>query len=61
MAEATPMQSFVTSLVAEITPAKLWAIFTDLLPYIGVIVLFALGVYFLRKLIKGTAKAKVRL
>lgn len=44
-----------------LTEAKLFAVVTELVPYLVMIIPVALGVYFLRKLIKGTGKAKVRM
>lgn len=54
------MDAVVTALVAAITPATLWGVVTDAIPYIAVVVVFALGYGIFRKLVKGTAKGKVR-
>lgn len=57
------MDAFITALTGEggITAASLWGVMSSLIPYLVIIVPVALGFYFVRKLIKGTAKAKVRL
>lgn len=57
------MSAIITALTDSTTglsAAKLLAVVADLVPFIVMIVPVALGIYFLRKLIKGTAKGKVR-
>lgn len=44
-----------------LTEAKLLGVLTEMVPYLVMIIPVALGVYFFRKLIRGTAKAKVRM
>lgn len=44
-----------------LTSATFFSTVADLVPFIIMLVPVALGVYFLRKLIKGAAKAKVRM
>ena len=65
MATPTPeaMSSFITALTGSggITADSLWGVLTNLVPYLVIIIPVALGFYFVRKLIKGTAKAKVRM
>lgn len=57
------MNAFITALTGEngITANSLWQVMSELVPYLVIIVPVALGFYFVRKLIKGTSKAKVRL
>lgn len=57
------MDAFITALTGEggITASALWGVMSSLIPYLVIIVPVALGFYFVRKLIKGTSKAKVRL
>lgn len=57
------MDAFITALTGTngITEASLWGVMSSLIPYLVIIVPVALGFYFIRKLIKGTSKAKVRL
>lgn len=58
---AKGMAAIVEKLVALLTPDKFFTVVADLVPFIAVLVPVALGVYFLRKLIKGAGKAKVRM
>lgn len=57
----TGVAGFITALTTGLTPAAFWDVLTSLAPFIIVIVPVALGFYFVRKLIKGSAKAKVRM
>ncbi len=54
------MQAVITALTAALTPDKFFTVVADLVPFIAVMVPVALAVYFLRKLIKGAGKAKVK-
>lgn len=54
------METIVTDITTGLTPTVLMGTVGDLVPLLIVLVPFSLGVHFLRKLIKGTAKAKVR-
>lgn len=51
----------LTSAETGLTEAKLFAVVGELVPYLVMIVPVALGIYFFRKLIKGTGKGKVRM
>ena len=58
------MSNVITALTAAetgLTEAKLFAVVGELVPYLVMIVPVALGLYFFRKLIKGTGKGKVRM
>lgn len=57
---ATGMQAVISALTTSLTADKFFTVVADLVPFIVVIVPVALGVYFLRKLIKGAGKAKVK-
>lgn len=59
-AVATGMEAVVSGLTSGLTPAKFFEVVSDLVPFIVLMVPIALGVYFLRKLVKGAGKAKVR-
>ena len=59
-ATATGMEAVITALTSGLTPAVFFDVVADLVPFIVLIVPIALGVYFLRKLVKGAGKAKVR-
>lgn len=60
-AVATGMAAVIEKLVAALTPDKFFTVVAELVPFIAVVVPVALGVYFLRKLVKGAGKAKVRM
>lgn len=56
------MDAIITALTADggLNATTILAVVADLVPYIIMMVPVALGIYFLRKLVKGTAKGKVR-
>ena len=53
--------SALTNSTTGLTASTMFGVVADLVPFIVMIVPVALGVYFLRKLIKGAGKAKVRI
>lgn len=55
------MSAIVTALTTGLSADNLLAVFAQVIPFVVVIVPAVLGIYFLRKLIKGASKAKVRL
>ena len=58
------MSAVISSLVNSSTglsSSTMFGVVADLVPFIVMIVPVALGVYFLRKLVKGAGKAKVRM
>lgn len=55
------VSGFITALTTGLNASAFWDVLTSLAPFIIVIVPVALGFYFVRKLIKGSAKAKVRM
>lgn len=57
---ATGMGEVITGLTSGITAETIFAVVADLVPFIIVMVPVALGLYFLRKLVKGSGKGKVR-
>lgn len=57
---ATGMGEVITGLTKGITAETIFAVVADLVPFIVVMVPVALGLYFLRKLVKGAGKGKVR-
>lgn len=59
-AAVTGMEAVISALTTGLTPAVFFAVVADIVPFIVTIVPIALGVYFLRKLVKGAGKAKVR-
>lgn len=52
--------SALTNSTTGLSASTMFGVVADLVPFIVMIVPVALGVYFLRKLIKGAGKAKVR-
>lgn len=64
MEELTGMQSFIAALTNSttgITASTFYGVLGDLVPFLVVMIPVALGIYFIRKAVKGTGKAKVRL
>lgn len=53
--------SALTNSTSGLSASTMFGVVADLVPFIVMIVPVALGVYFLRKLIKGAGKAKVRM
>lgn len=61
---ATGMQAVISALTNSttgLTSTTFFSVVADLVPFIVVMVPVALGIYFLRKLIKGAGKGKVRM
>ncbi|MBQ3275142.1 hypothetical protein IJH46_01830, partial [Candidatus Saccharibacteria bacterium] len=62
--EATGSMSDVVSALTNastgITASTIFGVVTDLVPFIVMIVPVSLGLYFLRKLVKGSGKGKIR-
>lgn len=54
------MEEIVTSLNTGITSDTLFGTVAELMPFVITLTIAALGLYFLRKLIKGASKGKVR-
>ena len=54
------MADTVTALTTGLTPAVFMGQIEALVPFIIILVPISLGLYFLRKLVKGASKAKVR-
>lgn len=53
--------SALTNSTTGLTASTMFGVVADIVPFIIMIVPVALGVYFLRKLVKGAGKAKVRM
>lgn len=54
------MGAVIAELTTELTPTVFFGHVADLVPFIVVLVPVSLGLHFLRKLVKGAAKGKVR-
>lgn len=57
---AQGMEAVVTALKTGLTAETFFTVVADVIPFVVVMVPVALGLYFLRKLIKGAGKGKVR-
>lgn len=57
---ATGMSAVISKLTAGLTGEVFFGVLADIVPFIILIVPIALAVYFLRKLVKGAGKAKVK-
>lgn len=55
------MENAITALGNTVTANSLWGVFTDALPFVGIVVVVAFGFYIVRRLIKGVAKGKARI
>lgn len=54
------MSEIITALNTGLTSSTIFGTVADLMPWVITLVIASLGLYFLRKLIKGAAKGKVR-
>ena len=54
------MTEVVSALTTGITAETIFGVVADIIPFVVVMVPIALGLYFLRKLVKGAGKGKVR-
>ena len=54
------MTEIISALNTGITSETLFGTVADLMPWVITLTIASLGLYFLRKLIKGAAKGKVR-
>ena len=62
LGDATGMQAIVTQLTTGLTPANILGIVGDIVPFLIAIIPVSLGIYFLRRMIKGFGnKGKVKM
>lgn len=54
------MDAVISALKTGLTTDAFFSVVADVIPFVVVMVPVALGLYFLRKLIKGAGKGKVR-
>lgn len=54
------MEAVVTALKTGITAETIFAVVADVIPFVVTMVPIALGLYLLRKAVKGAGKGKVR-
>lgn len=57
---ATGMGAIISALNTGISSSTLFGTVAELMPWVITLIIASLGLYFLRKLIKGAAKGKVR-
>lgn len=57
---AKGMKAVITALTTSLSADTFFGVIVDIIPFLAIMVPVALGFYFLRKLIKGAGKAKVR-
>lgn len=55
------MEAFVTALIAAVTPTALWGALEEMVPFLAVAVLFALGYRFVRRGVGGISKGKAKI
>lgn len=56
---AGSMSAVITAMTTTLTADKFFGVIADCVPYLGVIVPVALGLTFLRRLVKGSGKGRV--
>lgn len=57
---ATGMEAIITQLTTGVTAATIFEVVGDVMPFVILLIPVSLGLYELRKVIKGAGKAKVR-
>lgn len=57
----TGMDAVISALTTGITAETIFSVVADVMPFVVTMVPIALGLYLLRKLIKGAGKAKVKI
>lgn len=58
MENVTGMDAVITSLTTSLSAANLWGIVGSIVPFLAITVLFGLGFYLVKKLIKKLRGAK---
>ena len=58
MNEAQGMDAVITSLTSSLSGANLWGIVGSVVPFLAISVLFGLGFYLVKRIIKKTKNAK---
>ena len=54
------MSGIVSQLTAGITSTTIFGVVSDVMPFVITLVPICLGLYFLRKIVKGTAHGKLK-
>lgn len=55
------MTNAITSLSTTVSADSLWAVFGECIPYLGTVIIVALGMFLVRRMIRGVSKAKARI
>lgn len=55
------MTDFVSETSSQLTATNLWQQVVPIASMLGVLILFSVGIYFLRKAIKGAGKGKAKI
>lgn len=55
------MANAVTAITTAVTAQSLWDSFSQLAPYFALIIPVAIGIYYFRKLLKGTSKLRFKI
>ena len=58
IADATAMESTVTALTTNVTPATILTPLADMLPWVGIMLGVSVGIYFIRRVLKKISRAK---
>lgn len=59
-AAATGMENIITQLTTGVTAQTIFEVVGDVMPFVIILIPVSLGLYELRKIVKGAGKAKVR-
>lgn len=54
------MEAVITALTTAVNATSIYGVLALLVPFVGAMVLVALGIHFLRRGVKGAAKGKAR-
>lgn len=57
---ATGMSEIITQLTTGVSPATIFGVVKDVMPFVITMIPISLGLYELRKVVKGAGKAKIR-
>lgn len=56
----TGMQAVISALTEGVTSAVMFGTLAEIIPFVITLIPFSLGLYFLRKLVKGAGHGKVK-
>lgn len=61
MSDPQGMAAIVSALDSAVSQTTIFTVFAQLVPWISTLIIALLGLYFLRKLIKGAARGKLKI